>query len=70
MVMRPQQDAPQHIDTSSDIDMHLHTLISEVTAVPTASTVLIQSINLDTECSCTKAVSTNKTKQLSALRQV
>lgn len=49
---------------------HTHILISEVTAVPAAAGVLIQSINLDTECSCTKAVSTNKTKQLSALKQV
>lgn len=44
----------------------IHTRFSEVTAVPAAPTVLIQSINLYTECSCTKAVTTNKTKQLFA----
>ncbi len=66
--MWPQQDTPKHIDAPSDTDMHTHSLISEVTAVPTAPTVLIHSINLDTECSCTKAVSSNKTKQLSAPR--
>lgn len=71
MFIWPQQDTPQHIDTPSDIltrtDTHTH-FHSEVTAVPTAPTVLVQSINLDTECSCTKTVISNKTKQLSCPR--
>lgn len=37
-----------------------HRLISEVTAVPTAPGVLTQSINLDAECSSTKAVLTKE----------